>query len=331
MSRILSTEISLEQLKKHLAEQKIQHENSRSEMEEMEALLHVKLLEQTNSRLEQFGKAVDQLHNQLERLNNSFTDEAKSNKVLAASVRRYSRSMTVLSLLLIAASGGVVYVGSLQQKVALVGGTHSSRAAFTQTAPAAPLIVAPSAPVWEQPAQPAVVAAPAAESAVEPAQSASSTGDQDFAPPAIVLFSKPVPPAAAQPEPVEPVQESAAVSETPAAKEAPSPVAELPKKDAMRTFHPLSGAGLFMRPSPNIAVSPVAKAPENAAPVVAQQAPKASSTEETLWVPKELEPLAELPASSWVLESAPTDMWIPTELEWTQGDSPVVTSGIDSQ
>ena len=117
MSKMLSEEMTVDQLRKHIASKNRQDIAQRDEIEEAEAMLHAKLLEQTTAKLERFNANLEQFGAGLAQLNQSLRDGISSNIVLAGSVRRYARIMTLFTFLLVAGTAGAIYVLPRQEQL----------------------------------------------------------------------------------------------------------------------------------------------------------------------------------------------------------------------
>jgi hypothetical protein len=118
MSKTLSTEMSVDQLRRHISERSRQVPTERGEIEEAEILLQAKLLDQTNNRLDQLTAALEQLRTEVSPLLQVLQDGADANRGLQRSVRRYARWHTMATLLLLVAAAVVVRVGWIQMEQA---------------------------------------------------------------------------------------------------------------------------------------------------------------------------------------------------------------------
>lgn len=97
MSKLLSHEMSVDQLRKKIEEARKGRPDD-AEIEEAEALLHVKMLEQTNQRLDEVSVTLEMYGAKLNRLTQSLRANVSTSEHLAKSQRRYSRLMLVLTV-----------------------------------------------------------------------------------------------------------------------------------------------------------------------------------------------------------------------------------------
>ncbi len=100
MSKLLSHEMSVDQLRKKIEEAR-RGRPDQAEIEEAEALLHVKMLEQTNQRLDEVSVTLEMYGAKLNRLTQSLRANVNTSEDLAKAQRRYSRTMLVLTAVMI--------------------------------------------------------------------------------------------------------------------------------------------------------------------------------------------------------------------------------------
>ncbi len=121
MSKLLNTEFTIEQLRRQIAELKQQQHTERLSIEEAEALLHIKLLDETNAKLDGFAAAVGQVQQELSNLRAGLTHMERANHALRESLgsaeievragHRHAATLAVLSVVMALATGGVLYGG----------------------------------------------------------------------------------------------------------------------------------------------------------------------------------------------------------------------------
>jgi hypothetical protein len=128
MSKTLSTEMSVDQLRRHIAERKRQVPDEGLEIEEAELMLQAKLLEQSNDRLNQLTAGLDQLRAELAQMQQALQEGAEAQRGLQGAMRRYARSHSMTTLLLLLATGVVLRVGWVQMEQAGHGFLASSKA-----------------------------------------------------------------------------------------------------------------------------------------------------------------------------------------------------------
>ncbi len=279
MSKTLSTEMSVDQIRRHINERNRQMPVERSEIEEAEAMLQAKLLEQTNVRLDQLNLNLEQFRGEMGQMVHALQEGLGAYQGLQRSIRRYSRATSLLTLLLILATAILVRIGYVQME----GVDH----AFLWTKAPTRAAASVALPTTSQPAP-----TPQAEIAKAPASVQAPTKPQDDSsswlrngivspyhlppgnPKALEPWPAPVPAAAVTqpaPSPVATISPVAPIVAAPTAPVEKSPVATLGPK----AYGPLLPSGL-MSPFP-----PVLNNPQSMRPAAGAQQPSASTSSTT--------------------------------------------------
>ena len=114
MSKLYNTENSVDQLRKSAAERAQVANTAAAEI----ATQQIRILEQVNGSLERVGSETGRLYSVLTQVDEALREETTSRTILAASLRRYSRSMTVASFFF--GLSGVILVGLYLREVGIV-------------------------------------------------------------------------------------------------------------------------------------------------------------------------------------------------------------------
>ena len=117
MSKTLSVETGLDQLRKQLAEEHKLQEFERQSLEQADALLHTKLLERTNDRLDRVSGSLERFADELQQLNQAWRDLAALSDARAQSSHQYAR-LTMACMLALLASFVAFILGTWRRETA---------------------------------------------------------------------------------------------------------------------------------------------------------------------------------------------------------------------
>ncbi len=300
MSKTLSTEMSVDQIRRHIADRNRQMPVERLEIEEAEAVLQAKLLEQTNVRLDQLNMNLEQFRGEMGQLVQALQEGLGAYHGLQRSIRRYSRATSLLTLLLVLATAILVRIGYVQME----GVDHTLLLSKGTARPSAAVVEAPQAQTPSKDPAPAVAVAkpqdspgPWARSDIVspyhlPPNSPRALEPWPARAPANPAPSAATPAASATSVASQPIASTAPVPSAPTASVAGAPAAAAAvEKSAVATigpkvYGPLLPSGL-MSPFPPVLNDPTLPVLPGAKSTAPSQQPSAStSTQAGSWRPE---------------------------------------------
>lgn len=109
MSRMFEEEASADRLRQELAERERRRQAGLAEAEEAEALLHIKLLEQTDAKLDHLNANLEHFRAELSQLKQSLQQPAAPAALPLQPKRRSTRLVAAATVALLAAAAGLAY------------------------------------------------------------------------------------------------------------------------------------------------------------------------------------------------------------------------------